>query len=173
VRETSLSIARRLCRFADASSDATQPSARRSLDREIHASRTLRAPRDFGALHRDSQRNTDRISDIGDRSQGQVATASQKLRHKPLGFAKAFRDLRSREPSFLDGLRQRFRHLQDKLFTRDANPQNRYRLRRREAVRDPSTSFALLTSRRMTVSADRGGKSAITFTTNFELRALD
>jgi hypothetical protein len=31
----------------------------------------------------------------------------------------------------------------------------------------------LLTSRRMTVSADRGGKSAITFTTNFELRALD
>src|SRR5712692_8306116 len=28
----------------------------------------------------------------------------------------------------------------------EANPQNRYRLRWREAVRDPSTSFALLTS---------------------------
>src|SRR6266446_8481558 len=36
-----------------------------------------------------------------------------------------------------------------------------------EAVRDPSPSFALLTSVRMTVSADRDGKSAITFTTNF------
>src|SRR5712692_1667025 len=41
--------------------------------------------------------------------------------------------------------------------------QNRYRLRWREAVRDPSTSFALLTSLRMTVSADRGGKSATHF----------
>src|SRR5713101_3174818 len=38
--------------------------------------------------------------------------------------------------------------------------QNRYRLRWREAVRDPSTSFALLTSLRMTVSADRAGNSA-------------
>src|SRR5713226_5086377 len=49
----------------------------------------------------------------------------------------------------------------------DANPQNRYRLRWREAVRDPSTSSALLTSLRMTVSADRAGKSAITFAINF------
>ncbi len=167
MRETRVSITRRLCRFADASSDATQSSTRRGLHREIRASRTRRALRGFGAVHRDFKGNADRIGDIGDRSQGQVATASQKLRHKPLGFAKASRHLRSREPSFLDGLRQRFRHLQDKLFTRDANPQNRYRLRWREAVRDPSTSFALLTSRRMTVSADRGGKSAITFTTNF------
>ena len=47
--------------------------------------------------------------------------------------------------------------------TRHADSQNRYRLRWREAVRDPSTSFALLTSLRMTVSADRAGKSAITF----------
>ena len=100
----SVSITRCFCRFVDVSSDATQSSAS-SLHREIRASRTRRALRDFGPLHRDSQRNTDRISDIGDRSQGQVATASQKLRHKPLGFAKAFRHLRSREPSFLDGLR--------------------------------------------------------------------
>src|SRR6266851_150458 len=57
------------------------------------------------------------------------------------------------------------------LVSRDANPQNRYRLRSREAVRDPSTSFALLTLR-MTIGADRAGKSAITFTINFQLRTL-
>ena len=118
-----------LPRFVDASSDATQSSTRQPSARESHASRTRRALRGFGALHRDFQGNTDRISDVGDRSEGQVAIASQKLGHKPLGFAKAFRHLRSREPSFLDGLGQRFRHLQDKLFTQDANPQNRYRLR--------------------------------------------
>jgi hypothetical protein len=38
-----------------------------------------------------------------------------------------------------------------------------------EAVREPSTSFVLLTS---FSSADRGGKSAITFTTKFQLRTL-
>jgi hypothetical protein len=62
--------------------------------------------------------------------------------------------------------RARFRGAQN------SNPQNRYRLRWREAVRDPSTSFALLTSLKMTVSADRAGKSAITLTTNFQLRTL-
>src|SRR5579864_4645122 len=36
-----------------------------------------------------------------------------------------------------------------------------------EAGRDPSTSFALLTSLKMTVSADLAGMSAITFTTNY------
>src|SRR6266446_4612081 len=46
-----------------------------------------------------------------------------------------------------------------------ARAQNRYRLRWREAVRDPSTSFALLTSLRVTVSTDWAGKSAITLTT--------
>src|SRR5712692_5221911 len=35
--------------------------------------------------------------------------------------------------------------LKNRTHLQDDNPQNRYRLRWREAVRDPSTSFALLT----------------------------
>ncbi len=40
-------------------------------------------------------------------------------------------------------------------------------LRWREAVRDPSISLALVTSLKVTVSADLAVMSAITFTTNY------
>src|SRR5256885_8948278 len=75
----------------------------------------LISSRDLRLFNDDLQTNTDRIRQIGNRSQRQVTSTTQALRHEPLRLAKTLGDFRPRQSAFFNRTRQRLRHFQNEL----------------------------------------------------------